>query len=64
LDTASGFGLGLSIVLAIVEAHEGRFAMSNRTPRGLCARIDLPLAAAKLEARQPAADLPIASRAA
>jgi signal transduction histidine kinase len=46
LDTASGFGLGLSIVLAIVESHEGRFTLSNRTPRGLSARIEMPRAAA------------------
>ncbi|MCJ2036294.1 ATP-binding protein [Methylobacterium sp. J-068] len=42
LDTASGFGLGLSIVLAIVESHEGRFTLRNRAPRGLTARIELP----------------------
>ncbi|MCJ2044582.1 ATP-binding protein [Methylobacterium sp. J-078] len=46
LDTASGFGLGLSIVLAIVESHEGRLTLRNRTPRGLSARIEMPRAAA------------------
>ena len=45
LDTASGFGLGLSIVLAIADSHEGRFTLRNRTPRGLTARIELPRAA-------------------
>lgn len=65
LDTASGFGLGLSIVLAIVEAHEGRFTLSNRTPHGLCARIELPLAAARMTGKAVEAghDVP-ASRAA
>ncbi|NEU13525.1 two-component sensor histidine kinase [Methylobacterium sp. BTF04] len=64
LDTASGFGLGLSIVLAVVEAHEGRFVLSNRTPHGLCARIDLPLAAARLaspRAAPPTARIPSAA---
>ncbi|TXN26209.1 ATP-binding protein [Methylobacterium sp. WL19] len=47
LDEASGFGLGLSIVLAIVEGHGGRLSLSNKAPRGLVARIDLPLAVAQ-----------------
>ncbi|CAA2101934.1 Osmolarity sensor protein EnvZ [Methylobacterium bullatum] len=47
LDEASGFGLGLSIVLAIVEGHGGRLSLSNKVPRGLVARIDLPLAVAQ-----------------
>jgi len=46
LDTASGFGLGLSIVAAIAEAHDGRLILENRRPRGLAARLELPLAAA------------------
>ncbi|WP_342151166.1 ATP-binding protein [Methylorubrum sp. SB2] len=45
LDTATGFGLGLSIVLAIVEGHGGRLTLENREGGGLCARIELPLAA-------------------
>lgn len=44
LDEASGFGLGLSIVLAIAEGHGGRLTLSNKAPGGLVARIDLPLA--------------------
>ena len=47
-DTArpqpSGFGLGLPIVQAIVEAHGGTLTLSNREPRGLCCRIALPAA--------------------
>ena len=46
LNEASGFGLGLSIVLAIVEAHGGRLTLANRAGGGLGARIDLPVAAA------------------
>ncbi|WP_019906583.1 ATP-binding protein [Methylobacterium sp. 77] len=47
LNEASGFGLGLSIVLAIVEGHGGRLTLTNKLPRGLVARIDLPLAVAQ-----------------
>ncbi|MCE4224284.1 HAMP domain-containing protein [Methylobacterium sp. C25] len=42
LNDASGFGLGLSIVLAIVEAHDGRLTLENRPAGGLSARIELP----------------------
>ncbi|MFY9291072.1 MAG: ATP-binding protein, partial [Methylorubrum rhodinum] len=49
LNAATGFGLGLSIVLAIVEGHGGRLTLENRRTDGkvggLCARIELPLAA-------------------
>ena len=49
LNAATGFGLGLSIVLAIVEGHGGRLTLENRRKdgkvSGLCARIELPLAA-------------------
>jgi signal transduction histidine kinase len=38
----SGFGLGLPIVQAIVEAHGGTFTLSNREPHGLRCRIALP----------------------
>ncbi|WP_284247396.1 ATP-binding protein, partial [Methylobacterium haplocladii] len=56
LNDASGFGLGLSIVFAIVEAHDGRLALENRVGGGLSVRIELPgtLKAAG-EDRRPAA---------
>ena len=54
LDSASGFGLGLSIVLAIVEGHGGRLTLENRTGGGFCARIDLPLAAGRSREAGPA----------
>ena len=37
-----GFGLGLPIVNAIVEAHGGTLTLANRKPRGLSCRISLP----------------------
>jgi signal transduction histidine kinase len=48
LDTARsgadhGFGLGLSIVKEIVQAHGGRFEMHARYPNGLVAKLILPL---------------------
>lgn len=38
-----GFGLGLSIVTEIVQAHHGRLELLDRHPGGLIARIMLPL---------------------
>ena len=43
----SGFGLGLSIVLAIVEAHGGELALLDREPHGLIVRIRLPVRQAR-----------------
>ncbi len=57
LNAASGFGLGLSIVQAIVEAHDGRLTLENRPEGGLCAAVELPLAARDFTAqaeREPA----------
>ena len=51
LNAASGFGLGLSIVQAIVEAHHGRLILKNRRTGGLCAVIELPLAVRTLAGR-------------
>jgi len=53
LNEASGFGLGLSIVQAIIEAHHGRLTLENRREGGLCAAIELPLAAKALTGRGP-----------
>ncbi len=38
----TGFGLGLPIVQAIVQAQGGTLTLANRKPRGLCCRISLP----------------------
>jgi signal transduction histidine kinase len=42
MDSATGFGLGLSIARAVVEAHGGTLTLANRQPRGLTATITLP----------------------
>jgi signal transduction histidine kinase len=42
-DTETGFGLGLSIVAEIVQAHHGKLVLLDRQPNGLVARIILPL---------------------
>lgn len=42
-DTETGFGLGLSIVAEIVQAHHGKLVLLDRKPNGLVARIILPL---------------------
>ncbi|MCB1384245.1 MAG: two-component sensor histidine kinase, partial [Notoacmeibacter sp.] len=38
-----GAGLGLSIARSLVLAHGGSLRLENRTPRGLCATVTLPL---------------------
>lgn len=62
LNEASGFGLGLSIVQAIVEAHHGRLTLENRPEGGLCAAIEMPLAAQAFSGK-PAAEAPAARAA-
>ncbi|GJE26454.1 ATP-binding protein [Methylobacterium organophilum] len=61
LNEASGFGLGLSIVLAIAETHGGRLALRNREGGGLVARIDLP-AATGGETSRPTGSDPVPAR--
>ncbi|APO68973.1 sensor histidine kinase protein [Rhizobium gallicum] len=39
----AGFGLGLSIVAEIVQAHQGRLELLDRRPSGLIARLTIPL---------------------
>ena len=45
MDESSGFGLGLSITRAIVDAHGGTLSLNDRHPHGLIVRIDLPAGA-------------------
>jgi two-component system, OmpR family, sensor histidine kinase AdeS len=42
---SGGSGLGLSVVAAIVKAHGGEAALSNRPEGGLCAQLTFPTAA-------------------
>jgi signal transduction histidine kinase len=44
-NASEGFGLGLAIARAIVEAHGGRLTLDERTGGGLIARVSLPKAA-------------------
>ena len=64
LNEASGFGLGLSIVQAIVEAHNGRLQLENRPGGGLCAAIELPLAAQAFAGRAAQKPAPLPAEAA
>jgi signal transduction histidine kinase len=45
IGTDQGSGLGLSIVAAIAEAHDGRLGLQARPGGGLRVRVDLPAAA-------------------
>ncbi|MGU3668658.1 ATP-binding protein [Methylobacterium sp. A49B] len=64
LNAASGFGLGLSIVQAIVESHHGRLLLENRPEGGLCAAIELPLAAQTFAGRGTSKAVPLPAEAA
>ena len=43
MDETTGFGLGLSIAHAIVQAHGGELSLNDRQPHGLMVRIQLPV---------------------
>jgi signal transduction histidine kinase len=43
MNDKGGFGLGLSIARAVIEAHGGTLALLDRVPSGLIARVTLPL---------------------
>jgi len=44
MDNRAGFGLGLAIARTVAEAHGGTLTLHDRAPRGLSARLTLPLA--------------------
>lgn len=46
MDEARGFGLGLAIVNAVVDGHDGRLDLEAAKPHGLLVRITLPVGGA------------------
>ncbi len=44
MNDADGFGLGLSITRAIIEAHGGTITFADRKPQGFTVRVTLPVA--------------------
>ena len=44
MDDARGFGLGLAVVKAVVDGHDGRLDLEAAKPHGLLVRITLPIA--------------------
>ena len=40
--SGTGFGLGLSIARAVIEAHSGTLTLHDRDPQGLVAQVILP----------------------
>jgi signal transduction histidine kinase len=44
ISEGGGFGLGLAIARACIQAHGGELALENRPPAGLCAVVRLPAA--------------------
>ncbi len=50
MDESTGFGLGLSIAHAIVQAHGGELSLHDRQPHGLMVRIELPVCQQNREA--------------
>ena len=49
----TGFGLGLSIVKAVAEQHEGRLTLHDREPHGLLARMEFPHKIGQTRGGQP-----------
>ncbi|MNE93383.1 Sporulation kinase A [compost metagenome] len=40
---ATGTGLGLAVVKAVVRAHQGTINLRSKAGRGTCVRVELPL---------------------